>query len=113
MKRYLHFFAFFLAAVSLCLCAFCLINIPINKVSTQIALGLVDGYIKREDFDKKELELLDFHRKWILMNDQSYASAHRNLWYTGIYGFGGLALLNGLLGVMMLRSERRRNTRRD
>ncbi|WP_124515632.1 hypothetical protein [Acidovorax sp. FJL06] len=98
---------FILSVAALCLCAYCFLQIPFDKISTESAIGEIERtFVVRMSFDAKQLEHFDWLAKWIRMNAAAFKSAHSNLWQAGVYGFGAFGLLSAALGVSMRRTLR-------
>jgi hypothetical protein len=86
------------------LAIFCLIQIPVIKQPTQIALASIDkDYIKRSEFSAKEIKELDGTLGTIRWNDHVFRGTHANLWPAGVFGFLFLAVLN--LSIALLASK--------
>lgn len=100
---------FFLAAVALCLSGYCFVQVPFDKLSTEVALETIErGYIDRENFHGQDLKDLDWNLRRIRGNSSAYKLAHQRLWRAGVYGFGALGLFSGLMGFTMLGALRKR-----
>ncbi|MBW8463398.1 hypothetical protein [Acidovorax sp.] len=105
---------FVLSAAALCLCVYCFLQIPFDKVSTEFAISEVERtFVVRMSFDAKQLEHLDWLAGWIRMNTAAFKSVHRNLWQASVYGFGAFGLLNAALGFLMWRALRANEFRKS
>ena len=85
------------------LAIFCLIQIPVIKEPTQIALASIEkDFIKRSEFSANEINELDGTLGTVRWNDQVFRATHANLWPAGVFGFLLLAVLN--LSIALLAS---------
>lgn len=101
MRRF-AFGYLFLAVVALCLSAYCFVQVPFDKLSTEVALeGIEREYIDRGRFDAQQLEDLDRRLRWIRGNSSAYKLARERLWQAGVYGFWAFTLFCGLMGFSM------------
>lgn len=92
---------------SLALCIFCLIHIPVIKVSTPSAVAYIKTVMDGKGLVESERKTVDFELNQILFNDSRYRMVHSGLWHAGVYGFGILGLIHLLLGLVMVRAEKR------
>ncbi|WP_019701827.1 hypothetical protein [Paracidovorax oryzae] len=93
--------------VSLALCAFCLMHIPVIKVSTPSAVAYIETSMDGKGLVESERKMVDFELDQILFNDSRYRMVHSGLWHAGVYGFGILGSIHLLLGLVMVRAEKR------
>jgi hypothetical protein len=100
---------FFLAVAALCLSAYCFVQVPFDKLSTEVALEAIErNYIDRGSFNAQELKELDWNLRRIRGNSSAYKLARKHLWQAGVYGFGAFGLFSGLMGFSMLGALRKR-----
>jgi hypothetical protein len=103
--------AFYASLVaSLCagtLCVFCFLQIPVHKQTTEAALASLEKqFIDRASLDGKQSERLKYLVGTIRWNDHIHRVTHANLWPAGVYGFLGLALINGFVAYRLRSSLR-------
>lgn len=111
MRRF-AFGNLFLAVVALCLSAFCFVQVPIYKSSTEVNLEVIEHhYIDRGRFSPKELADLDEFLHLIRSNSRADKAARERLRQAGMYGFWAFTLFCGLMGFSMLDALRKQPAR--
>lgn len=85
----------------------CLMHIPVIKVSTPSAVAYIKTLMDGKGLVESERKMVDFELDQILFNDSRYRMVHSGLWHAGVCGFGILGSIHLLLGLVMVRAERR------
>ncbi len=107
MRRF-AFGPLFLAVVALCLSAYCFVQVPIYKSSTEVNLEVIEqNYIDRGRFTPKELADLDEFLHLIRSNSRADKAARERLRQAGMNGFWAFTLFCGLMGFSMLDALRK------
>ena len=94
--------------LALLLSAFCFINFPFQKVSTETSVASLEtDVIDRSRLSAEQIKILNWNLSWIRMNEISWRRAHGATWNAGVFGFAGLGLANLLLALFAYRASRK------
>lgn len=111
MRRF-AFGYLFLAVVALCLSAYCFVQVPLYKSSTEVTLEAIEHhYIDRGRFTAQELADLDWFLHKIKSNSRADKLVHERLQQAGMNGFWAFTLFCGLMGFSMLDALRKQAAR--
>ncbi|EJE53177.1 hypothetical protein PMI14_02076 [Acidovorax sp. CF316] len=107
MRRF-AFGYLFLAIVALCLSAYCFVQVPLYKSSTEVTLEAIEHhYIDRGRFTAQELADLDWFLHKIKSNSRADKLVRERVRQAGMNGFWAFTLFCGLMGFSMLDTLRK------
>ena len=83
-----------LGIISIALCLYCLIQVPVIKIKTTDALKESKILIDYASLSEKNKKELDFYVGHISYNDRAFLATHKNIWPASTIGFLFLGLSN-------------------
>ena len=98
----MFFLSLFIAVLALLLAAFCFLQVPVHKESTEQSLSIIDRQVThRPGLSSEQAAHLDHAFANLRWNDQTLKVARSNLWLCGVFGFSVLAVLNFLMAIFL------------
>ena len=96
------FLSLFTAVLALLLAAFCFLQVPVHKESTEQSLSIIEKqFINRSGLSSEQAARLDHAFANLRWNDQTLKVARSNLWLCGVFGFSALAAMNFVLALLL------------
>jgi hypothetical protein len=90
-----------LGMISIGLCLYCTIQVPVQKIQTPDAIRKSGALIDISGLDQKKKSELDFYVGQILYNDEVSLATHKNIWPASTMGFLLIGVGNILLAYML------------
>jgi hypothetical protein len=90
-----------LGIISIGLCLYCTIQVPVRKIQTPDAIRNIGALIDISSLDQKKKSELDFYVGQILNNDEDSLATHKKIWPVSTMGFLLIGVGNILLAYML------------